>query len=309
MAVKTEILKCTCCGKEKKSTDFYKSYSKIFKKNADSRICACKDCVLELYAHYLESTSDRAKSIYEVCRTFNTYFDMNLFEAVDIQCQGSAANSNICKIYYQKVNSLHQYRKLTFDDVAKKEGVSERIKTLEEEISEDIKHSEFILTNEIIDFWGKGFERSDYEFLSKEYCQLCNRFECDSYSQEMLFQEISHQRLNIKKKRQGGDSVDKELKTLQDLLGSANIKPVQDTGVNSNEQATFGTLLKKWEDGNPVPEPLPEWMEADWIKKYVCVWFFGHLSHMMGMKTDMSQMYEDEINSFTVELENEDGEV
>ena len=303
---KIELIKCTCCGSEKKSGEFYKSYSKIFKKNADSRMCLCKICILELYAYYLEKTSDRMQSVYEVCKKVDTYFDEKLFDAADIQCQGT--NSNVCKIYFQKVNSLKQHQGLTFEDFDKSAyNLVEKVKTLEEEISDDIKNSKFTLTNEIIDFWGKGFTKEDYEFLSKEYCELCNRFECDSYSQEMLFQEISHQRLSIKKKRQNGDSVDKELKTLQDLLGSANIKPVQDNGINMSEQETFGTLLKKWENEAPVPEPLESWTSEDWIKKYISVWFFGHLSSMMGIKTDMSKLYEDEINNLTVSME-EDGE-
>jgi len=122
----------------------------------------------------------------------------------------------------------------------------------------------------------------------------------------VLFQEIANQRLDIKKKRQQGTGVDRELKTLQDLLGSANIKPVQETGANSTEQATFGTLIKKWENEKPVPEPLEEWEENDWIKKYVLVWFLGHLCKMMGIKNKLSEMYEEEIGKYTVEIEEED---
>ena len=137
IAGKTEILKCTCCGNEKKGIDFYKSYSRIFKNNADSRVCVCKICMLELYAHYLENTGDRMKSVYEVCKKFDTYFDINLFEAADIQCQNSRVNSNVCKIYYQKVNSLKQHQGLTFDasdKIAGKTQLKDELKASEKEV-------------------------------------------------------------------------------------------------------------------------------------------------------------------------------
>ena len=132
-------------------------------------------------------------------------------------------------------------------------------------------------------------------------------YEMDSYSTESLFQEISLQKLDIRKKRKAGDSVDKELKTLQDLLRSANIKPVQESAATSSDQVTFGTLIKKFENERPSPEPLPEWMDADWIRKYVVVWFFGNLCRMMGKENPYQEEYDKEMAKYTVDP-CEDGE-
>jgi hypothetical protein len=118
---------------------------------------------------------------------------------------------------------------------------------------------------------------------------------------ELLFQEAAQQRLTIKKRREKGDSVDKELKTLQDLLGSANIKPAQETGANAVEQATFGTLIKKYENEKPIPTPDEQWKDVDGIKKYINVWFLGHLCKMMGINNEQSTAYDKEINKYKVE--------
>lgn len=155
--------------------------------------------------------------------------------------------------------------------------------------------------NKYLNFWGKGYDVDDYLYLENEYETLLSSYECDSYAQEMLFQEISHKKLQIRKLREDNKPTDKELKTLQELLGSSNIKPVQETGANATEQATFGTLIKKYENERPVPEPDPMWADVDGIKKYVQIWFLGHLCRMLGINNEYAQMYEDEISKYKVD--------
>ncbi len=284
-----EVYYCTMqisesCNKKKGSlnkSDFYVSTNPVFFKNG--RMHICKTCMKEFcYVDGIFSI-ERFKSILMI---LDLPFLTKEFES-SLADKGETIGVYIKNLY------LNHKGKTNRDSDEYKE-------ILEKE------ETEFELTADIINFWGNGFSKEDYEFLSNEYEELCSRFECESYSQEMLFQEISHQRLVIKKNRQKGNSVDKELKTLQDLLGSANIKPVQETGLNASEQATFGTLIKKWENEKPVPEPLENWTTEDWIKKYVIVWFLGHLSHMMGIKNQFSDIYQEEINKFTVELDEDE---
>lgn len=289
---------CTCCGQIKKITSeyFYKSYSALYKSNIDNRMTVCKDCVLELVEQFKLRFNSDIRALYEMCKLLDVYYELNLYNSALTQSEKSKKKSNPYQIYFQKALSLPQYKNKTFIDseLFDKEKEDE---TISEEIGRDL-----------VDFWGNGLSQSDYDFLEKEYHSLTTRYECDSYSQEVLFQEIANQRLDIKKKRQNGSSVDKELKTLQDLLGSANIKPVQESNALASEQVTFGTLIKKYENEKPIPEPLGEWNDADWIKKYVLTWFLGHFSKMMGAKNKYSEMYEDEIKKYTVSVEREEDE-
>ena len=289
---------CTCCGQTKKVTSdyFYKSYSILYKSNIDNRMTICKDCVLELVEQFKTRFNSEIRALYEMCKLLDIYYESNLYNSALKQTEKSKKSSNPYQIYFQKALSLPQYKNKTFIDSELFDKKSD-----DESISEDVGR-------DIVDFWGNGLSQSDYDFLEKEYHSLTTRYECDSYSQEVLFQEIANQRLDIKKKRQNGSSVDKELKTLQDLLGSANIKPVQESNALASEQVTFGTLIKKYENEKPIPEPLGEWKDADWIKKYVLTWFLGHFSKMMGAKNQYSEMYEDEINKYTVSIEHEEDE-
>lgn len=294
MSGKSEPLtkKCTRCGVEKKinSTNFYKSYSVLFESTKENRMCICKDCLLDLASKFEGRFHSDYKSLYELCRLLDVYYEKTLFESAKSQ---AGVKSNPYQIYFQKSLSLPQYKGRTFID-------SEVFN------KDDLELNVGSVDDNTIEFWGEGFTESEYDFLKKEFKNMIERYECDSYAQEVLFQEICFQRLDIKKKRQSGGSVDKELKTLQDLLGSANIKPVQESNALASEQVTFGTLIKKYENEKPIPEPLGEWKDADWIKKYVLTWFLGHFSKMMGAKNKYSEMYEEEVSKYTVSIDTEE---
>lgn len=288
---KVEETKCTRCGTDKKlnATNFYKSYSELFKNNGDSRMCICKDCVIELAEQFKNRFNSDTRGLYELCKLLDVYYIKSLYDSA-IE-QASKNNGNPYAVYFQKVNSLPQYRSKTFID-------SELFdkKQDDEDIAEDIGR-------DTVDFWGDGMSQRDYDFLEKEFQNLTARYECDSYAQEILFKEIAFQTLDIRNKRKDGKDVSKEVKTLQDLLGSANIKPAQENASMASEQVTFGTLIKKYENEQPVPEPLPEWMTADWIRKYVVVWFFGNLCRMMGKVNPFQDEYEKEMDNYTVKVD------
>ena len=115
-----------------------------------------------------------------------------------------------------------------------------------------------------------------------------------------MFKNIAFQQLTIKKKRLKGGSVKDELKLLQDLFGTANIKPSQENASMNDNQLSFGTLIKKWENEKPIPEPEKDWKSKDWIRKYVVVWFLGNLCKMMGKPIPYEEEYKEEMEKYTV---------
>lgn len=294
MATKDTIV-CNKCGKEKKSSDFYISNSDINSHN--KKATNCKACMGEVYGNYYIKFRDIKLAIYHFCRKYDICFNQATFNAVLSEI-ASGKKTSPYQIYMTKLNSLGGTNGAGNDFDASDELENVRV-------FEDIEDN-FEVTDEIISFWGKGYTNEDYRTLSMEYENLLSRFECDSYSQEMLFYEVAQTRLDIKKKRQQGASVDKELKTLQDLLGSANIKPAQESAASSSEQVTFGTLIKKFENEKPIPEPLEEWTSEDWIRKYVVVWFLGHLCKMMNIANPYKDEYEEEIGKYTIKPDGED---
>lgn len=241
----------------------------------------------------------------EMCSYLDIAFKYDALEQCKNHIQstkdGGRKIKSIFGIYKSKLSSTAQ----------KNSGTNEKLvfaNSDKSRIIEDVKkhmYDGFEADEEIIKFWGKT-SKEELEFLESEWTNLTSRFECDSYTTEMLFQEIALTRLDIRTKRANGINVDKELKTLQDLLGSANIKPVQDSANGVGEQMTFGTLIKKYENTKPIPEPEDEFKDPDGIIKYISIWFFGHLCKILGINNDYSKMYEEEMQKYRVELDEDE---
>jgi hypothetical protein len=297
--VKKDKMTCSDCGKEKIITkDFYTSFSPFHK--STGRLHVCKQCVQD-------SVKDGdIESFKNFCRSFDKPFITHLYE--------SAITNNAYIGEYFKLINAKDFKHMTWND-SDFDG-HKNSKSIKTKISiEDVENDDIRLDKndlkELINFFGKGFDVEDYVWLQGEYEDFLNRYECDSKGMELLIKEICLQQLDIQKRRAVGEKVDQQLKTLQDLLGSSNLKPVQETGANAVEQESFGTLIKKYERERPIPEPDPMWKDVDGIGKYIKTFFFGHMARALGIENKSQDEYDEEIKKYTVEhvVENEDGEL
>lgn len=142
---------------------------------------------------------------------------------------------------------------------------------------------------------------------------MITRHECKTAAQELLFKRIAKALLNCEKADATGDT--KKIKeandNLQNLMGSAQIKPNQTNDNALAETNTFGTLIQKWEDEEPIPEPAPEWQDVDGIGKYFRVWVLGSLLNMFHLPNPYQAEFDEEMEKYTAhkpELQSEDSE-
>lgn len=295
---------CLKCLKERNlKKDFYLSNSSNY---ADNRYPICKACLRKnLTALDDDPLSSAAiESVKSVLLEMNRPF-INSIYLTSVEESEKTGND----VFGNYMKNLHLgYRNKTWKD---SEFESEPVIVKNEKNDEldntrqKIIHDEIELTDDEIKylkaFWGKGYSLEDLIWLQTEYEDWTSRYECDSKSMETLIQEICKQQLDINIRRARGDKVDQQLKTFQDLLGSSSLKPVQETGANAADQETFGTLIKKYENEKPIPEPEPEWKDVDNIGKYIRVFFLGHLTRMLGIKNKYADEYWDELNRYTVD--------
>ena len=82
-------------------------------------------------------------------------------------------------------------------------------------------------------------------------------------------------------------------------MGSANVKPNQTNDNSLSESNTFGTLIQKWEEEEPIPEPAPEWQDVDGIGKYFRVWVLGTLLKMFHLKNPYQDEFDEEMEKYT----------
>lgn len=287
---KKQITKKTCikCGKEQNATNYYSTSDIDF--FPDGKIHVCKNCCESIIE---EKGFEGFQSL---MRLINKPIYDDLYKG-----------SNGAGDYVRQMNSLPQYKNNVYNDSTlfnepKSISNSKVNKIKAKELSEEE-------LQDLIDFFGEGYEEKDYIYLISEYEDYLNRYEVDSKTLENLIKEICLTQLDIRKKRANGEKVDQQQKTLQDLLGSSNLKPVQENSSSSLEQVeTFGTLIKKFENEHPIPEPHESWKDVDGIGKYIRTFFLGHLTRVFGKENPYQDEYNEVIEEFTVRPPKRDGD-
>lgn len=286
---------CNGCGKDVKLIDFYSSAS-IFNK-ATGKVNICKSCLLG-YVEPKQSNKYDLDKVKSALRMIDKPFIQSLWDSS--YNEANERGINVFRLYMKNIG-MKDFRMLHWGNSEYDIDNSIVYKDEEKVIVRDVELTEDEI-NDAVSIFGRGFSVEDYAWLIEEYQDFKNRYECDSKGMEMLLKQIVLTELDIEKRRANNEKVDAQLKTLQDLLGSSNLKPVQETGANSIEQETFGTLIKKYENERPIPEPDERWKDVDGISRYVKVFFTGHLARMLGKKDeDLEEVYWEEMSKYTVD--------
>lgn len=278
----------------------------------------CKDCIDTMYNTYLAQCNNPKDAVRQMCRKLDLYWSESVYEAVE---RKSTTRSMMTQ-YIQKVNTV-SYAGKSYDDTLSEEGTLWNFNRTDIEtqcpeisaVSED-EDSSIDIPDEIIAFWGSGYSEEMYHELEQRRQYWMSKFpegtELD-VGTEALIRQICSLELDINRDRIAGKSVDKSVNALNNLLGSANLKPTQQKadGENAHENTPFGVWIRKWETQRPIPEPDPELQDVDGIVKYISIWFFGHLCKMLNIENTYCRLYEQEIAKRRVdkpEYEDEDDE-
>lgn len=276
----------------------------------------CKNCIDTMYNTYLAQCDNAKDAVRQMCRKLDLYWSESVFEIVS---RKSTTRSMMTQ-YIAKINSV-SYAGKSYDDTLSDEGTlwsfTQNISTEEDnDNSEESEDNEIQTPEEVILFWGSGYSDEMYCELEQRRQYWMSKFpegtELD-VGTEALIRQICSLELDINRDRIAGKSVDKSVNALNNLLGSANLKPNQQKtdGEGAYENTPFGVWIRKWENQRPIPDPDPELEDVDGIVKYISIWFLGHLCKMLGIKNTYCKLYEDEIAKMRVdrpEYEDEDDE-
>lgn len=147
--------------------------------------------------------------------------------------------------------------------------------------------------------WGVT-SKSDIEFLEQEYHEWETSYEIDSKAMVDSVKQLCLIELDIRKARAKNDvqALDKLLRIKSQILGDANLKPVQETGNAANEQVSIGMLIKKFEQEEPIPEDT----EPDWIDE-MKIWIVGQLARMEGLQSDVTDDFNKELANYGIDVE------
>lgn len=283
MTESTNTIKCNCCGKIKKEGEFYISSSHFNK--STGKMYVCKQCIWD----YAEQDNGDLTLVKEALRMIDKPFISDLWKSSEEESERT--RKKLFRTYMKNV-MMKQNINLNWDD--SKFKYQNSVKELNGNISEnnDIE--------EIISYWGRGYLDWEYEYLEDQKLNLMSSFECPDYGMEMIMKDICFINLDIEKLRQEKNHSNQKtitnlIETRSKLMNSANMNPIQATGAEANDQITFGTLIKKWENERPVPKPID-----DEMKEYIDTFMVGHLAKMEGLTNDLTDKYDKALSKYTI---------
>lgn len=298
--------KCVACGTEYKNQEKYFPYScSPFYKGNNNRLPVCWNCFESAFNQYYEQLDSKFEAIKRICLHLDYYVD----PVVANNVKQNGENRPAISLYLRQLN-LSQNKGKTYDDYLD-ESKNEGINSVEEiEMAQDEGVS---ISKKTVDRWGYGFTPQDYEYLNSELSDWKSRCVVNGKSQEVLVQELCVIGLQKNKALIAGDQdgYRKFVDAYQRALKEANLSPKQEAEADKLQEIPMGKMIERFENERPIPQPRPEWRDVDGIMRVVLVYFIGHLCKMLGLKNRYSQMYEEEMKRWTVEvneLENADSE-
>lgn len=256
-----------------------RSYSHFYKKSgyviAESNIPICKDCLYEM-THDSEGNFVKTKFIKLLPMIDKPYIEIAFEQAEDAVARKVEKNAN------NSGNILGEYfRILMLSHVDKTfENSDANLHTMIQTTRNEKDPNDIDVTDDLRRKWGSWRENDAVRSLEYTYRVYDQFYEVDSDPiTRSIVMDICATDWEISQARMNGGATDKLIKSRQDLLGSANMKPVQTK--NKNSGFTVGGLVKHIEEDDPIIKPIDEFKDPDNINKYFTK-YFNHVLKMFG---------------------------
>lgn len=283
-----KLVYCHGCNEHVSAANFYSS-----NEFSSGYFPLCKKCCLEIAEQRTKKTdkpNETKESVQRLLQMMNLPYIDSLYETCsqDVANEINEKNRKAPVLQYLTIiKSLPQYRGKTWKDSelpVESEGYGGNRKVKQATIKR----------------FGNGLSNDDYLFLQDQYEDWITRYECNTKTQEELFERLSFKKLEIfKATREGKNTKDLD-RTYQDLMNTANISPRQNSLDVLSEGQTLGQLIEKWETEKPIPECDPELADVDKIGQYIDVFYKGHMAKLLNLKNPLQNIYENFMKKFTV---------
>ena len=264
------VKKCYCrrCMEMKPPKLFYEATDTYLDRNG--KLSVCIDCVDDIFGKTYAQEGDFGKTIYTLCKILNVKYDEkaveNTISNIRTLEQKGKPIGNIFGYYKTKLMGygiLIGEGNLTFTEPTKI--------TMDTNVSVDTPDAKYLDR-----FWGKGLSIEDYEYLEEQLSEWKQTHKSDTKAEITLLKEICFRQLEIRKSREQNNSVDNDVKVLQDLMKTASVDPAKSTLAGSGKSnETFSAFIHTIEQNRPAEyyknkELFKDFDNVDWyFKKYV----------------------------------------
>lgn len=292
-----KVYTCNACGKEFKAQyrNFTRNKSPYFAGN-NGYIDVCRNCVQSFYDQYVEKYGNTKEAEERALERIAMRFDFYINDTLSTNSEKMKMGETRLDAFFRN-NNLAGNNLRTYDERLEEKEKNERRIVIN---SPDDFGEETDLTQDDLQFWGVGYQDDELIWLKNEYEDWKSRHICKTKAQEENIKLLCKIQLQIQKAAtNNATNIDRLVSSYNTILKSSSLSP-QQAKDNLAENNTWGTLIKKWENTKPIPEPDPEWKDVDGIKKYINVYFLGHLCKMLGVENSYSKMYDEEMEEYTV---------
>lgn len=298
-----ERLTCLNENKEYPITSFFDAdKSSIF--GAYGNIPLCKKCIGNIAKEFYKAYSDKKLAVFLTCLKLDVRFVTALYEEIE---RDNISADRMALGYIEAF--IKSEEEGSFNDSGYSMGVFETLRSYldtSNAMQDDIEASwvSYIVTQDDLDFWGSQYSQEDYYYLSNTLNRYLESYPklADNASSIDLLREICYTTLDIKNERSSEKpnlKLISELNTkLSSLLSDSNIKPSQKKDTMSDVD-TFGLLIKRIEETDPLPNPLPEWEKEDMMKE-IGEFIVGHISKIVGKDVEGMDGYDEIMEEHTV---------
>jgi hypothetical protein len=147
------------------------------------------------------------------------------------------------------------------------------------------------IEEDLIMFWGKGFNFEDIEFLETELAEWKSKHKCDNRSELTLLKEICIKLLEIRKLRALGKSTAAQIKELQEIMKTASVDPAKANVADGGKSMdAFGLWIKDIEEYEPAEffEDKKIYEDFDGFKRYVDKYIYRPLKNLLSGSRDFN---------------------
>ena len=318
MAIEVDSVRSVCgrCGVDysRQKGYFPVSYAALHKGIKHTHIC--RDCIDALYEDYFAKCNDAKIAVRQMCRKLDLYWNETIFNQV-----AKKATVRSMMTEYIRKTATNKYAGKSYDDTLLEEGTLWNFNNSQSDITDITNATNIVdeveevpamsledygITEEVAAFWGPGYTPEMLVDLEQRRQYWMSRLpkEIDvDIGTEAIIRQLCSLELDINRDRAAGRSVDKNVNTLNTLLGSACLKPTQkkDDADASFNNTPMGVWIDRFEYKRPIPDDELDNDNKNYLIKYILAWFGGHLSKMFGVKNANTKLYDEEISKYRVE--------
>ena len=263
--VNSSNIVCSKCGTSygRRKGYFSVNYGALYK--GVGYLTVCKKCVDSMYNTYLHQLGSAEEAVKQMCRKLDLYWNERVFESVE---KKNTAQT-MMTAYIAKINTSNYVGK-SYDDTISEtkyiptEGVDYDPDIKDKDIYDDEDDEDIEISDEVKNFWGAGYTSKMYKQLEQRRSYWMSKYpegtELD-IGAEAIIRQICSLELDINRDRANGKSVEKSVNALNNLLGSASLKPTQrnkDTFDSNIDRTPLGVWAQRYEQQRPIKEIDPE---------------------------------------------------